>query len=228
MIRILFQGDSITDGNRLKPLESRWDLNHQIGHSYAYPIVGKLTSMFPGKYACINRGISGNTVNDLKTRWEADTLAENPDILSILIGVNGNGNFDGNYPEGVEEHLRSFDETYRFLLTSAREKNPDLKIVLIEPFILPVAQVKPHYDVFYPIFCRKQEIVAKIAEDFNAVFVPVQKKLEEAVEKSAPLLTENGCTTDPCAYWMWDGIHPTEALHWMISELWLEAARDIL
>ena len=41
MIRILFQGDSITDGNRYKTEESRWDLNHQIGHSYAHIIAAQ-------------------------------------------------------------------------------------------------------------------------------------------------------------------------------------------
>ena len=36
--RILFTGDSITDGNRYKEEKDRGDLNHQIGHSYAYVI----------------------------------------------------------------------------------------------------------------------------------------------------------------------------------------------
>ena len=39
-MRILFQGDSITDGNRYKDEEHRWDLNHQIGHSYAFIVSG--------------------------------------------------------------------------------------------------------------------------------------------------------------------------------------------
>ena len=41
-MKILFQGDSITDGARLKPVEKRWDKNHQIGHSYAYIVSAKL------------------------------------------------------------------------------------------------------------------------------------------------------------------------------------------
>ena len=49
MIRILFQGDSITDGNRYKDPSSRWDLNHQIGHSYVFNITGILGRRAPGK-----------------------------------------------------------------------------------------------------------------------------------------------------------------------------------
>ena len=55
---ILFQGDSITDGNRLK--DCPWDLNHQIGHSYPYVIVGKLGAEYPQQgLRFVNRGISG-------------------------------------------------------------------------------------------------------------------------------------------------------------------------
>ena len=39
-MKILFQGDSITDGNRYKEPERRHDLNHQIGHSYAFIVSG--------------------------------------------------------------------------------------------------------------------------------------------------------------------------------------------
>ena len=228
MIRILFQGDSITDGNRLKPVESRWDLNHQIGHSYVYPIAGKLGYLYPGKYTVINRGVSGDTVERIAARWETDTLAEHPDILSILLGINGNGKFDGTYPEGTEEHLRAFDEQYRALLGSARKQNPDLKLILIEPFTLPCGHPEPYYDRFYPVFRRKQDIIRRIAEDFDGIFVPIQNDLEDLVRKTAPVLAERGCGTDPNAYWLWDGVHPTEPLHWFIAEKWLAAAAGIL
>ena len=48
-LKILFQGDSITDGSRYKDESSRWDLNHQIGHSYAYIINGLLGFRYPEK-----------------------------------------------------------------------------------------------------------------------------------------------------------------------------------
>ena len=35
---ILFQGDSITDGKRLRGKENEWDLNHQMGHGYAFVV----------------------------------------------------------------------------------------------------------------------------------------------------------------------------------------------
>ena len=227
-IRILFQGDSITDGNRLKDPASRWDLNHQIGHSYVFNIAGTLGRTAPGKYTVINRGVSGDTVEKIAVRWQRDTLDETPDILSLLLGINGNGNFDGCFPEGQEEHLCRFETGYRNLLASARENNPALKLILIEPFVLPAGTRKDHFDTFMPFFRRKQACIRQIAADTGAVFVPVQDKLDRLVTETAPLLTEAGCTIDPYAYWLWDGVHPTEPMHSFLADLWMESAGDIL
>ena len=226
MIRILFQGDSITDGNRNKDPKKRSDLNHQIGHSYVFHVAGVLGLQYPGRYAFINRGISGDTVERITARWQKDTLDEHPDVLSLLLGINGNGAFDGGFPEGTETHLNGFEVQYRNLLETAREHNPSLKLILMEPFALPVGRIKPHYDDFMKVFFRKQDIIRRIAADYHAAFIPVQKKLENLVEINEPVLREFGC--DPCAYWLWDGIHPTEPMHRFLSQLWLETATEIL
>ena len=228
MIRILFQGDSITDGGRLKPPEYRWDLNHQIGHSYVYPIVGELGRKYPGKYTFINRGLSGDKPTTIGDRWQTDTLDEHPDILSILLGINGNGTMNGEYPEGVEAHLAQFDADFRAILDSAKAQNPDLKLIIMEPFYLPVGEKKAYYDAFKPVFSRKQALIRRMAEDYGAIFIPVQERLEALVAESAPILKENGCDIDPIAYWLWDGVHPTEPLHEYLAELWLEAAKPVL
>ncbi|MBQ3592127.1 MAG: lysophospholipase [Clostridia bacterium] len=225
MIRILFQGDSITDGNRYKDPAKRWDLNHQIGHSYVFQIAGILGRRYIGKYCCINRGVSGDTVESISERWQRDTLDENPDILSLLLGVNGNGKWDGYYPEGTEEHLRNFDAGYRRLLDSAAAQNPAIQFILIEPFVLPVGSRKIHYADFFPVFQRKQKIIQQIAEDYHAVWIPVQEKLQFLAEETERIGSHN---LDPAAYWLWDGIHPTEAMHSFLADLWLEGAENIL
>ncbi|MEP6611723.1 MAG: twin-arginine translocation signal domain-containing protein, partial [Mucilaginibacter sp.] len=68
----LFQGDSITDGNRSR----NTDWNHVLGHGYAYLIAARLWFELPKKgFHFFNRGISGNTVPDLAARWTDDTIA---------------------------------------------------------------------------------------------------------------------------------------------------------
>lgn len=227
-MRILFQGDSITDGARLKAEDRRWDLNNQIGHSYVFNIVSTLGRKYPGKYCFINRGVSGDSVDKALVRWQKDTLDEKPDVLSILLGINANGKYDGIYPEGVEEHMSHFDKVYRELLDIARKENPRLKLVIIEPFFFPVGKYKEHYDEFMKIFSVKQEIIRRIAEDYGAIFIPTQKKLEAVVLESKDALIANGWQSDPEEYWLWDGVHPTEPTHAVLADLWLEATKDIL
>jgi lysophospholipase L1-like esterase len=228
MIRILFQGDSITDGNRYKKAESRWDLNHQIGHSYVFNIASHLGLRYPGRFFFINRGVSGDSVDKARLRWELDVLNEHPDVLSVLLGINGEGNRDGYYPDGAEAHLAHFDKTYRELLDLSMAQNPSLKLILIEPFFLPVGKCKEHYDDFMSVFRSKQQMIKKIADDYGATFIPVQKPLEMLVKENVHTLAENGCDIDPYAYWLWDGIHPTEAMHGFLAKLWLDAAKSIL
>ena len=135
---------------------------------------------------------------------------------------------DGQYPEGVEEHLQAFDAGYRSLLDEAIAQNPNLKIILIEPFVLPVGILKPHYEDFMAVFSRKQAAIRRIAEDYGAIFIPTQERLEALVAEAAPILEENGCPTDPYVYWLWDGVHPTEPFHNYLADLWLEAAEPLL
>ena len=86
--RILFQGDSITDGNRGRNA----DPNHILGHGYCFVIAAKFGAGYADRnLTFLNRGISGNTVRELDQRWAVDTLDLKPDLLSVLIGVNDQG-----------------------------------------------------------------------------------------------------------------------------------------
>lgn len=86
MKTVLFYGDSITDGNRYKDEKDRGDLDHQMGHSYAYVINALLGSRYPEKNLhFLNRGISGNRVLELYGRFYEDVVALKPDVVSILV-----------------------------------------------------------------------------------------------------------------------------------------------
>src|SRR4051812_49308658 len=128
----LFQGDSITDGNRTR----NNDWNHVMGHGYQYIIASKLWYDFPKKgFHFFNRGISGNKVTDLAARWQKDTLELKPDVLSILIGINDVSAFinaDNNFS------TEQYETGYRALLDQAKQQLPNIQFVLCEPFVLPV------------------------------------------------------------------------------------------
>jgi lysophospholipase L1-like esterase len=160
--RILFQGDSITDGNRGRSL----DPNHILGHGYCFIIAARHGAAFPElDLDFYNRGVSGNTVLDLQKRWQHDTLDLKPDLLSVLIGINDEG-------RGIP--VEQYEQVYDQLLADARAANPKLKLVLCEPFGGAVSDG----------LRRRQAVVARLAAKYQAALVPCQKAFDAAIERA--------------------------------------------
>lgn len=88
--RVLFIGDSITDCSRGPSGEANaWEPNFGLGQGYVSMIHAWLGATYPEAGIRVsNRGISGNTVRDLAARWERDVLAEKPDTLCVMVGIN--------------------------------------------------------------------------------------------------------------------------------------------
>jgi lysophospholipase L1-like esterase len=213
MKTILFQGDSITDGNRYKLPEQAWDLNHQMGHGYSSIVNGQLEVKYPEKdLKFINKGISGNRLVDLFARMQADILNLSPDLLSILVGIN-------DAYEGVSSNSvtapNKFDTIYHMLLDEVIERYPDIKLVLCEPFFLPIGKVEVQRKEWEAAISPLQDVTRKVAEEYKAIFIPYQQIFNEL------------CTTREPSYWIWDGIHPTVCGHQVIADQWIKQTKDI-
>jgi len=206
-LKILFQGDSITDGNRTR----NNDWNHLMGHGYQYIISSKLWFEQPErKFHFINRGVSGHKVPDLAARWQTDTLDIDPDVLSILIGINDANEAVKDNPHYTTE---SYKEGYRDLLIRTKKDNSNIKFVICEPFLLPVGTIKDKWNRWHEEVSARQVVTKAIAQEFDAVFVPFQSAFDEALKKA------------PADYWIWDGIHPMPAGHELMSREWLKAVK---
>ena len=193
--RILFQGDSITDGNRGR----NDDPNHILGHGYCFIIAAKFGAQFPErKLTFMNRGISGNTVQSLAARWKQDTLDLKPDLLSILVGIN-----DQRVP------LDQYEQVYDKLLADARAANPNIRCVLCEPFYLPKDGHKDG-DARDEDVKQRQAIVAKLAAKHHAALVKLQQVFDDA------------CKRAPAQYWVWDAVHPTYSGHQLVADAWVK------
>lgn len=201
----LFQGDSITDGNRGR----NQDPNHILGHGYCFSVSSRIGTDFPlYGFQFINRGISGNSVSDLEKRWQTDTLDLKPDVLSLLVGIN-----DVNeIIEGKEEvmGIKTFDATYRKLLTLCREQNPEMLIVLGLLFFFASGWRKKQYEKWQPLTLERAEIVRRIVVDFNAVLIDYPQVFEQAQQRA------------PIDYWIWDGVHPTAFGHELMAREWIK------
>lgn len=204
---ILFQGDSITDMFR------KYDCNQcntpeQMGMGYALFTASTLLSDYPDKQLKIyNRGVGGNKVYQLRDRWELDTLAIQPDVLSILIGVNDfwhilMGNYKGS--------LGIYERDLRDLLHYTKEKLPNVQLVLGEPFALRGGSAIDDAK-WFPEFDGYRVSLKKLADEFNAIFVPYQVAFDAALKLA------------PARYWGADGVHPDLPGRQLMANVWLEA-----
>ena len=131
--KILYIGDSITDGNwgwvGNNPIRSTTDMNHIYGHSYVYICASYYMSEYPEEnYQFFNRGTNGNQLPDLQARWQKDVLDINPDILSILIGIN---DLNVVYDNGTKVlDTAKFERQYRDIIERSLKQNPNLTISL--------------------------------------------------------------------------------------------------
>lgn len=176
----MFQGDSITD---MKWGRNQKDRNHYLGHSYVYLIAARLHTDVPeAKLNFLNRGISGNTVADLKARWKADALDLKPDVLSILVGVNDVGRA---VRSGKDLDVDAFATDYRSLLDRSRQANPELKIVLLEPFVLPVTRVAAEWQAWRGRVDALRPVVAKLAARYEAILLKTQEIFDAAARRTS-------------------------------------------
>ena len=202
---ILFQGDSITDGNRGR----NTDPNHIMGHGYAFSIASRIGADYPEKrYQFYNRGISGNKVNDLESRWQTETLELRPDVLSILVGVNDSSSVVFKREPIIT--IEKYEEIYTSLLEQTKAAFPTILFVLCEPFIMKGGRVTENWDAYHADIVQRQAVVRKLATEYNAVFVGFQEVFDQA------------CNRAPADYWIWDGVHPTVSGHELMAREWLK------
>jgi lysophospholipase L1-like esterase len=57
---------------------------------------------------------------------------------------------------------------------------------------------------------KRQSVVRKLAEKYDAVFVGFQEVFDKACKKMH------------CNYWIWDGVHPTVPGHELMAREWLK------
>lgn len=200
----LFQGDSITDcsRSRLKPTD--------LGEGYVNLINHYLTTHLAHlNITCLNKGIYGNRTHNLCRRWERDCLDQNPDLLSILIGINDTWRrFDLHLVTTPEE----FRSNYMYLLDSVRARHPHVKLVLMSPFLLPV---EVHQLEWFEDLNQKIKIIKELAAAYQAIYIPLHEVFHAHITPEKPNI-----------YWTNDGVHPNPEGHILIAKTWIKAVLE--
>jgi lysophospholipase L1-like esterase len=203
-MKILFQGDSVTDAGR-----DRSD-PHDMGNGYPRFASAMIQDSFPDtELEFVNLGIGGNRTEHLVERLETDFIEIQPDIISIMNGVNDVWH---HYSHGIETSDEQFEQNYRAVLDAIKTRT-SARILMIQPFLLET--VDPAKQAYTEELARKQAIVKKLADEYADAYLPLDEILHSETEEEP-------------AYYAADGVHPTPDGACFIGEAYLGAIAKLI
>jgi lysophospholipase L1-like esterase len=203
--KLLMIGDSVTDCGRTRPIGE--GLHPALGHGYVAFVDSLLMAGYPAHHIrVVNMGISGNTIRDLKKRWQKDVLNLEPDWLSICIGINDVWRKFGSFLQ-IRDHV-PLDEYAHTLDELVGQTRPSLKgLILMTPYYIEPDTAEP----MRAMMDQFGTAVRQIAEKHEAIIVDTQAAFD-AVLSHVPV-----STLAP------DQVHPTHAGHMVLARAFVRA-----
>lgn len=194
--KLVMIGDSITDCGRFDDADG-------LGDGYVRFVDVSLREF---DVQVVNKGISGNTVRDIKARWQIDVLELKPDWLSIMIGINDVWRQIDNWE--APENWVLIDEYERTLCELVERVLPSLKgLVLMTPYVLELDKsdgMRSKMDAY-------GEVMQGIAMKYGAIFVDTQVAFDNILQKTDAQGLSN------------DRVHMNTVGHQVLAEIFLQA-----
>jgi lysophospholipase L1-like esterase len=203
--KLVMIGDSITDCGRARPVGE--GLFEAIGKGYVAQVEALLSSVYPQrKIRVVNMGSSGNTVRDLKERWQTDVIDLKPDWLSIMIGINDVWRqYDSPHMKESHVYLEEYTATLKELVKQAKANVKG--IVLMTPFYI---EPNPN-DAMRATMDQYGQVVKAIAEEYGTLYVDTQAAFAPVLKELYP------------ATLGWDRVHPNMVGHMVLARAFLNA-----
>lgn len=202
--KLLMIGDSVTDCGRARPVGE--GLGPALGNGYVSLVDGLLSSTYPAHaIRVVNMGTSGDQVRNLLARWSTDVLAQKPDWVSIMIGINDVWRqFD--IPRQPECHV----------LPAEYEAGLDKLVRITRPKVTGLILMTPYYIESLPtdaMRARMDEygaLVKKVARRHKVPLVDTQAAFNRVLDHmhSAAIA--------------WDRVHPNHIGHQVLARAFLD------
>lgn len=179
--KLVMIGDSITDCGRARPVaEAAGD---DLGNGYVSLVDAWVRAALPEwRLRVVNMGISGNTVRDLRARWQTDVLDLAPDWVSVLIGINDVWR-QFQHPLQAEWHILP-DEYAVTLEALVAETRPAVRgMMLMTPFFIepnPREPMRARMDEY-------GQIVTGLAKRYDAIPVDTQAAFDAVLVHVHPM-----------------------------------------
>ncbi len=203
--RLVMAGDSVTDCNRNYTLPpcfwSTW------GDGYVHVVYSSLLAFAPDRnIMVINQGVSGNTSEDLKVRWDKDIMTLNPDYVSVMIGINDVWrHFDSVVRQEKLIDRNQFHANLREIMN--RTVPSVKKVFLMTPVMFEINKNEPMF-----VMLREYDaVIRKVAEEFDQPFIDCQSRVDAVLKYQHPYMF----TTDR--------VHPNLPGHMILAKCFLDA-----
>ena len=168
------------------------------------------------KFELVGKGISGNKVSDLLTRYKSDVLDLNPDIVFIYIGINDVWH---KYDFGTGSDIDLYEKGLRTIISDI--KSLGSKIVLCTPTVIgentgdfvlgnqfkdveTMEKMNGDLDTF-------SEVVRKLSNEYGTELLDLRKIFMD-------YLAENNINNDAAGILTTDGVHLNEQGNKLIAD----------
>ncbi len=203
-MKILFQGDSVTDAGRDRSNP------HDLGEGYPKYAAAMMQDAFPRvDFEFIDLGISGNRTENLVQRLESDFVDIQPDIVSIMIGINDVWHRHSHDIRTTDEDI---ERNYRTVLEAIKSRT-NARILIIQPLLMESAN--PNVAELREELTIAQAIIKRLADEYADAYLPLDTIL-------------NTETKEEPTYYTLDGIHPTPNGACYIGEAYLKAIAPLI
>ncbi|MDB3883821.1 GDSL-type esterase/lipase family protein [Flavobacteriaceae bacterium] len=213
--KVVFLGDSITAaGVYDKEVAEPW------GDTFVYPkatgFITLLNENVGDNMELIGKGVSGDKVSDLLTRYKDDVMKLNPDIVFIYIGINDVWH---KYDFGTGSDIDFYESGLRKIIYDIKKQGAD--IVLCTPTL--IGENSGEFTLVNQF--KDVETMERMNGDLDA-FSDVIRKL--STELNTDLLdlreifmtyvSENNLDNEPAGLLTYDGVHLNDLGNKLIAD----------
>jgi lysophospholipase L1-like esterase len=213
--KVIFFGDSITEAGLYDS-----EVGVPDGDTLVYPkytgFITMLNKKINSPIDLIGKGISGDKVSDLLTRYRRDVIDLNPDLVFIYIGINdvwhkydfGTGSDIDLYRNGLKDIISDIQKI-------------DAKVVLCTPTVIgentgefvlgnqfkdveTMEKMNGDLDAF-------SDVIRNLSIEFNTELLDLRKVFMDYISENNPNNESSGILT-------YDGVHLNETGNKLIAE----------
>ena len=213
--KIIFLGDSITEAG-VYDTEVGIPYDGELIYPNFTGFITLLSRNVGEKIELVGKGISGDKVSDLLTRYRDDVIKLNPDKVFIYIGINDVWH---KYDFGTGSDIDLYENGLRQIISDIKDNGAE--VILCTPTVIgenkgEFTLVNKFKDIKTMEVMNKDlddysDVIRKLSAEFNTELVDLRKIFMNYISENNPDNNPSGITT-------YDGVHLNDIGNKLIAD----------